>query len=30
MIGDHVISIEFDFNQFHVACGFNTKMHYSK
>jgi hypothetical protein len=30
MINDHNISIEFGFNWFHVACGFNTKMPYSK
>jgi hypothetical protein len=30
MIDDHIISIGFGFNWFHIACGFNTKMHYSK
>jgi len=30
MIDDHIISIGFSFNWFHTACGFNTKMHYSK
>lgn len=30
MIDDHVISIEFGFDQFHITCGDNTKMHYSK
>lgn len=30
MINDHIISIEFGSNWFYIACGSNTRVHYSK